>query len=262
MDRDYKPYQLPPDRLVAFIDILGFRNLVTGMQADLMNYYFIRDLLKETAILLSEITKPVSNHNNEKISKPLDSLETTIFSDSIVLSCPISETNPKSEIFFISFSQFLSARLLRNGISVRGGIARGWCYHKDNIVFGEGLIKAYDLESKVASFPRIVLDDEVVTRLENHKNDLNNFIKLDSDGFWFIDTIKLCIGHNPMPEDVINVSLEDCRIYIQRELNDSKAKEPNIEKKYRWLAIQFNDTLDRMEKEYRIDYLSKYKIPL
>ena len=37
----------------------------------------------------------------------------------------------------------------------RGGVAIGDIYHDDEAVFGPGLVRAYDIESNVAKFPRI-----------------------------------------------------------------------------------------------------------
>ena len=44
----------------------------------------------------------------------------------------------------------------------RGGVAIGDIYHDDEAVFGPGLVRAYDIESNVAKFPRIVVDHEVL----------------------------------------------------------------------------------------------------
>jgi len=44
----------------------------------------------------------------------------------------------------------------------RGGVAIGDIYHDDEAVFGPGLVRAYDIESNVAKFPRIVVDQEVL----------------------------------------------------------------------------------------------------
>lgn len=48
---------------------------------------------------------------------------------------------------------------------IRGGVAIGCHYEDNNIIFSEGLIKAYKLESK-AVFPRIILDDELVQHVK------------------------------------------------------------------------------------------------
>ena len=47
------------------------------------------------------------------------------------------------------------------GVWVRGGVTVGNILHDDDVVFGPALNRAYELESKVAKFPRIVLDVEI-----------------------------------------------------------------------------------------------------
>ena len=45
-----------------------------------------------------------------------------------------------------------------NGFLFRGGVTVGDLVHEDEAVFGPGLNRAYYLESKIAMYPRIVLD--------------------------------------------------------------------------------------------------------
>jgi hypothetical protein len=50
----------------------------------------------------------------------------------------------------------LSFELLCLGYFVRGAIALGKLYHDDEMVFGDALVRAYELETSVARFPRIL----------------------------------------------------------------------------------------------------------
>src|SRR5260370_5397384 len=45
-----------------------------------------------------------------------------------------------------------------NGFLMRGGVTVGDVIHEDEAVFGPGLNRAYYLESKIATYPRIMLD--------------------------------------------------------------------------------------------------------
>ena len=51
------------------------------------------------------------------------------------------------------------------GYLFRGGITVGDIVHDDECVFGPGLVRAYELESKVAQYPRFVLDRGVAEQL-------------------------------------------------------------------------------------------------
>ena len=53
------------------------------------------------------------------------------------------------------------------GVLIRGGMCIGEMLVADEgIVFGPGLVKAYDLESKYAVHPRIVIDRDLINDAE------------------------------------------------------------------------------------------------
>lgn len=85
--------------------------------------------------------------------------------------------------------------LALEGLFVRGGVSVGDFYINDDIVFGPALLYAHYVESNLACYPRIVLDDKTVNRLQRyiHNYDIapqQNKILIDSDGKWFLN-IKL-----------------------------------------------------------------------
>src|SRR5207245_1212687 len=81
----------------------------------------------------------------------------TAFSDSVV----ISEGGRFGMSGVIAIVRALAGELLKRGILCRGGIAQGRTYHANGIVFGEGMVRAYDLERDVAKTARIVIAHEV-----------------------------------------------------------------------------------------------------
>ncbi|HKO63492.1 MAG TPA: hypothetical protein VJV03_20170, partial [Pyrinomonadaceae bacterium] len=81
----------------------------------------------------------------------------TAFSDSVV----VTSGGPFGTAGLFATVGVLAGELLKRGILCRGGIARGRMYHADGILFGEALVRAYDLERHVAKMPRIVIDDDV-----------------------------------------------------------------------------------------------------
>lgn len=62
-----------------------------------------------------------------------------------------------------------AGRLLRNGLFVRGGVARGWTFHQRSVLYGQGVIAAYDLEANFARLPRVIVAANVVDMLEPHE---------------------------------------------------------------------------------------------
>ena len=132
------------NRLVAFIDVLGFKNLVhNASTAPIETYY---------SFLLSNFKAAVTKRNFAFL----------LISDSIVIYADDTSENLAELIKMINLTQ---AGLLGKGILVRGAISHGELFVDDanNIVVGKGLISAYQLEA-LAKFPRIILDRSLVAK--------------------------------------------------------------------------------------------------
>src|ERR1700734_1453383 len=72
------------------------------------------------------------------------------------------------------------------GFLLRGGITVGEVVHDDECVFGPGLVRAYELESKKAYYPRFVLDHDVAAELGN----IGDLAVLEND-ILFLDPFRL-----------------------------------------------------------------------
>lgn len=83
-------------------------------------------------------------------------------SDAVAISTNVSSSG-LAEIFHSLIA--LTLDLLVQGYFIRGAIVRAPLYHDDNMVVGQALLRAYQFESEIAKFPRIVVTREV-------KNDL------------------------------------------------------------------------------------------
>jgi len=173
------------DRYIAYVDILGFSSLVSRIAEDRNLFALIRDTLKH----LNEQTNNVRQYRRRKrdpkhaqIVRPTN-LQMTAFSDCYV----ISETTPAWHV--VAAVQALGARLLRAGILTRGAIVRGKAYHNSRILFGPAIIEAYQLESGVAVYPRILVTEEVRQEIWNYHEGLwrGNLLKHDHDGCWFVN---------------------------------------------------------------------------
>lgn len=127
------------DRVVLFLDILGFRSLIAQERQDI-----VAKALTATAIQYSE------------------NIQISAFSDNVAVSMRIGSNCELLQI--IQFSSYLAWLLLHKGVLSRGGIAVGKLHHENGIIYGPALNKAYELESQVAVYPRIVLEHDAVTK--------------------------------------------------------------------------------------------------
>ena len=103
------------NRIVAFIDILGFGSLIKTLGSD-------AGLRKKVHRALSEIRVfkdySLSNATAQR------NLEVSVFSDSIAIS-----GEPGELTTIVSSAMGLQAKLLYLGIIVRGGISQGPTFH-------------------------------------------------------------------------------------------------------------------------------------
>ena len=174
-------------RYVAFIDILGFSDLIR------------RSFGPNPRVLLEEIVRALEVPQEVQldgiilgrigdISAAPHML--TAFSDCIAISTIASEQglmNLRVHVRAIVF------RMLRLGFLSRGGIARGPLYHRDGKIFGPAMLEAYRLESTVAVFPRVILAPEIVEaglRAAPPSDCLvERMIRRNDDGFYMVHSL-------------------------------------------------------------------------
>lgn len=154
-------------------------------------------------------------------------------------------------------------------ILVRGSITKGSAYINENIVFGEGLIRAVTQEEK-ANFPRIIIDSEE-SRIEKEIcNDLlEKCISKDEDDAYYVDFFDILgssVGFDNEFSTDINDHLTNLRKnvvalvkkhgkYVRNVKDPAKiaAAEKTISK-YAWLLTKFNNYCELNAPEQSIRY--------
>lgn len=141
------------DKFVAFVDVLGFKNLVaesehgTGMSLpELLELLQKLGTGKERAYF--EERGPSCCPMAPRIEKNLDFRATQI-SDCVIVS---AEVSPAGVINLIDHCWGAVIELMARGIMCRGYIKRGLIFHTDTQVIGSGYQDAYLAESEVAAF--------------------------------------------------------------------------------------------------------------
>lgn len=178
------------ERICCFIDILGFRNHISQTITDTG-----KDEVKKIASIKSILDFSKRLTENEGFS---ESKVVTYFSDSIVISYKYDE---ESQLFWTLLNLLqVSMELANQGFLTRGGVAIGKLIHTNEIIFGPALVKAYDIESKISKFPRILVANDVIEKgLKYHskshtkrdeKEYILNIVTKDDDGHYYIDYIQ------------------------------------------------------------------------
>ena len=87
-------------------------------------------------------------------------------SDSIFLTL---NTDTLGFEFFVEVVRDLQLAFIKNGLLLRGGIAFNQHFQNGKVTYSPALVDAYELETKSAFFPRIVIHQAVIAKLGNEK---------------------------------------------------------------------------------------------
>jgi hypothetical protein len=162
-------------------------------------------------------------------------LQVTVFSDSIVIS------GARENLFGVIWSVIhLQSSLLDLGILIRGGIACGRTFHENDILYGEGMLAAYDLESKAAVYPRVVLHPQLIPDLgEGYRAML---LSSDMDGFWFLDPFSIGILPGDS-EELLEDGWDPHEVALKRlgkriDAVISELTDPGQLAKWNWLKVR------------------------
>lgn len=140
------------DRLIAFIDILGWSEASKSMSAAHLNQ-ILQPIIDRAAYYSQANKKRILHQHGDRTNPLLLDVEFCFFSDCFVISMP---SYMGGRIF--DFASDITRELLTQGFLVRGGISRGNLVHNGQIIYGPSLIDAYSIESKIAFHPRIYID--------------------------------------------------------------------------------------------------------
>ncbi len=225
------------ERVVGFVDILGFGELVRRADKD-------PNLRTEIIHALNKVHSQKSPGGGET------DLRTQNFSDSLILSA----SNSAEGFWHLMLSMdALAWNLLQAGVLVRGAVTIGGAHHDEQIVFGVGVNEAYRLESTIAKVPRIVLGSRAVRaadvfaqQFEYASVYLDSRLRRDSDGVWFLNYLTEIGAFNR--QDPTNPDMLDHPLFligksiakIFQDKIDSTLDQPDVYAKLEWFAKFWN----------------------
>lgn len=267
---DYSKY------FVAFLDILGFRNLVFSNNQEKLNTYFS---------LIDEITNDLQQI---QLKKDIGSIT---ISDSVILSIPMARNGSERSLdnlrqLFIAI-QKIQFQLALKDIWLRGAVSFGDAYfnEKSNQVVGKAYIHAYELEQKIAIYPRVVIDSRLIKEFDFKSsseliNSVNNHDSCSSEYepternilFWW--NYHHGQRRSRLPNDiplfidylVYAFESEENLSTIVRNIEANIYSDNNVYYKFRWVAdylIQlcefYSDHGSNIDKDVIRDELHKLK---
>lgn len=251
METDSAAYQ---ERLTIFLDILGWREfIVRSLTDDRLRLTITRcmqtlagDVRRLDSVTAKGFKITTSAGGGSNIVPDAYDFRIVQFSDCIVISA-----RPEKYALFQATGEIrrFCGNLLLQGFLVRGGMTIGPLCHSDDGICGPALVRAYELESRMAVYPRIVVDPELSLPEEIVCRPNCDFYRLDDD-LVFIDYLRPKRGmradlENPVPvPDILGTEhLPALREIIEGSLERFRG-EHGIFRKYRWLAGYFNTLVD------------------
>lgn len=164
-------------RLTLFIDFLGFSEIVESTVRD-------RKKLKDLVGALNEAAEIASSGNAADF-------HATQFSDCIVISYKADKPDALFEI--VNKLSLIVVCAAARGYLIRGGLTFGDLLHTNENLVGPAMVRAYQLESKIAKAPRVILDPVVFDAILKSKSvdvvkTIKKYLKQDrADGLWYFD---------------------------------------------------------------------------
>lgn len=274
--------------LVAFVDILGFSERVSQVEANEALQVIVDDI----EMVQTEFERRghwrahlESHHSDAK-------KEVLAFSDCIVVSMALESTYTRSEGVFDGFLQLMldfalaQATCVLQNVFLRGGIDLGLWYHEEDTLVSPPLVRAYRLEKNI-SVPVIGITDELYELLSSDEgrhnygegaDPLDGFFRFYTDParkrrYRFIDYLPLCVSNLSWITDKAiherylaadvdkrsEIRHQGWAVAAKRWLEQHKlvildayssADDEHVRDKFRWLAQYHNEYVSQMSNVF------------
>ena len=226
---DEKEYEL---RVVAFLDVLGFSELVTQADDD--------DTKRELILLI------IRTLRGTLAKYPKVGLQFTQFSDSIVVSAHLNLYGMHA---VFAACRMLAVNLIQHGVLLRGGIAVGNLTHTDDVLFGTGLLAAYRCDTTSAP-PRIAIHASMKEAVEDYAAELSLEEQIELDHLDLTPMLDTLIefsryDRSATPGSVVWDGPARAIVgHIDRHACDLALK-PAVRAKWRWMRDYWNRSVAR-----------------
>lgn len=248
------------EHVIMCVDILGYQEMLANEKNKGENKEENKhDLLNKINRLFEGAIETSKIFDYDKVDESVAAnMRYHIYSDNVIFAIKLNGQNTiYALISMLRQASFLQQRSIRGGMTLRGGITIGKFYYNEisekNFVYGQGLVDAYTLESKVAVDPKIVVDENVFKmlneELEKKKdtyknidlvNCINNLCIREENGIIFvnyltgIDSSSLNVSCIKSEDDLRSeIGEENFERFILTFINHKLFIEKNL-KKYRY----------------------------
>lgn len=259
-------------RIVCFMDILGFSNMIEQYDKNITSTV-LQDI--QEAFALAKINLLENKNLLNKNNNATKHLKYQTFSDNICISIPYfdNENDFLSNFnILITYVRGVQSILMTKGFYTRGGVSIGSYYTDNNIIFSKGLVNAYNLESKKAIYPRVIIDNSIIEKLRNYNREqiksfgIDGVIIFDWENTAFLNPFGLTKSINETSVELLKSLLDNEKKSIQLVKEQIvniylHYKDENIRSKYLWL-LEFikwieNDETAQLKFQYMSEKLNQ-----
>ncbi|EOZ97912.1 hypothetical protein A33Q_1564 [Indibacter alkaliphilus LW1] len=152
---------------------------------------------------------------------------------------PISDRSLVKEVLFLVNNLFKKFSEL--GYFLRGGIDYGWMLDEKDLALGNPLATAYQIESKYAIYPRIVISEAFKDLLEEEGVDFVNLIRRKCE-IYYINPFYSVVQSGDKIE-----YFKEYKKLLEKTIKGNQKKE-QVYIKYEWLVREFNWFLGQYTK--------------
>lgn len=247
MMKEYNEY------VVAFLDILGFKNLIYDSSFDEIMKIF-RNIISEKDVGRA-FTRAynVGDRVLENYNKAVIDTKIHIMSDSIVIASP--DQYPESLAVVIDLCSAIQEQLydLDNSVFVRGAISVGEFYIGNNLAFGRGMVDAYIAQENYAIYPRIIFSDKVCEGRTVSVEENRMMPKDDEDEYYFVDSLYRYLDVYDKEYEEYKDSAKFYHILsaIEKQLNGYCDR--RVREKYVWLKKALENAMNYDNKRVKAE---------
>ena len=238
--------------LIAFLDLLGAAKRLKSHESSC-------DMIK---VAKDMACNAINSKNN-----PFLQCSVYTFSDNIALCVEISaehELEDRIKLLaqtvadMICFNAGVPKDESATGVGfmtpLRGAICYGDLYVDKtmNFLIGEALVRAYELESRHAITPRVIIEKGLEKFIPK-----SPVFTLDEDGYYFVDFLRYKLTeHYRISENVLKIHTKLVSCELLKCVNDINMLE-RVLSKYIWLAKYYNQFIKQNESDF-----GKYEISI
>jgi hypothetical protein len=182
--------------IVGFLDLLGFSQMAIAET----EFEPSQKLLRRIAAAIDDSRSYVRRILADDFASRPVSGTVKFFSDNLVLAypCDLDEDTPEATAgFVVQCAQHYQLQMSLHGFFLRGSLTLGSVCLTEDIIFGASLIESYQLESKAAIVPRVLLSDTLrgllIPSLRTEHSlaaEARQSICRDIDGWWFVNYLQ------------------------------------------------------------------------